>query len=271
MQIQSSGQAWWGSYSEITLAGGTLSCSNLSWIDGGITHQYGGALVVSNLLSFSGSRVNGGGFTNASEYDFIDGTLIASNINAGGVWIIGDGTPNRISNPGTCSLSGTLQIGNATEQLGRFILGSNATINLAGSASKLSFANSSGQSWAGAAVLAITNWNGNPSGGGAEQLKFGTDQSGLTPAQLNQIQFQFGTNSYSAKILNTGEVVPNQVITQPVAFSRQGNNMILSWPSGWSLQSATNVAGPYSPVSGATSPYTNDMTHDPQRFFRLGQ
>ena len=178
------------------------------------------------------------------------------------------GTTNRISNPGTFSLSHTLVISNAVEQLGRFILASNATIDLAGSASRLSFANSSGETWAGGATLVVSNWNGNPSGGGVEQLKFGTDQSGLTAAQLNQIRFGIGTNLYSAKILNTGEVVPDLSIT-PLTFSKQGINLVLSWPSGSTLETATNIAGPYSPVSGATSPYTNDTTLAPQRFFRL--
>jgi hypothetical protein len=35
------------------------------------------------------------------------------------------------------------------------------------------------------------------------------------------------------------------------------------------LLTATNVVGPYQPVSGATSPYTNDMRTASQRFFRL--
>src|SRR5260221_7580711 len=123
------------------------------------------------------------------RYTFTGGTLTSSNISITGDWIIGDGSTNRISNPGFFSLSHTLQIGNAAEQLGRFILASNATIDLAGSASRLGFANSSGEIWAGGATLVIANWNGNVSGGGAEQLRFGTDQSGLTASQLAQIQF----------------------------------------------------------------------------------
>jgi hypothetical protein len=45
----------------------------------------------------------------------------------------------------------------------------------------------------------------------------------------------------------------------------------MSWPSGWILQSATNVAGPYSDVTGATSPYSYNTTQAPQQFFRLRQ
>ena len=262
---------------QVTLAGGTMSCSNYTTKDGGGSLvQSGGSLVVSNLLDFGGSR-DIGGYLNPlliyGRYTFIGGTVNATNISITGDWIIGDGTTNRISNPGFFSLSHTLQISNAVEQLGRFVLATNATINLAGSASQLSFQNSSGESWDTGATLVILNWNGNPSGGGAEQLKFGTDQTGLTPAQLNQIHFNIGsaTNFYSAKILGTGEVVPDIAAAQGVAFSRQGNDLILTWPAGWSLQTATNVLGPFLDVPGATPPYTNDASLGQHNFFRLRQ
>jgi hypothetical protein len=205
-------------------------------------------------------------------YTFTGGTLTASNINITGNWVIGDSSTNRISNPGFFSLSHTLQIGNAVEQLGPFILSSssNATINLAGSASRLSFANSSGQAWAGGATLVVTNWNGNLSGGGAEQLKFGTSQSGLTPNQLAMIQFAnpagLPAGNYPARILATGEVVPSQLLT----LSRSGNTLTLTWGSGCFLQSSTNVGGPYQDVQSATSPYTAPM-NIPRQFFRLRQ
>jgi hypothetical protein len=271
-QIQA--DADWIHSTDVSLSGGMLTCSTLSSDYGGLIHQEGGVLVVSNSLHFGGYREPGPRIY--TRYEFTGGTLIASNIDISGDWIIGDSNgTNRISNPGTCSLSHTLQISNAVEQLGRFVLSSNATIDLAGRASQLSFANSSGEAWAGGATLMIANWNGNPSGGGVEQLKFGTDQSGLTPAQLSQIQFRIGssTNFYSAKILSTGEVVPNNLSAPGMAFSRQGNNLILTWPAEWSLQTATNVPGPYFDIPGATPPYTNDMPfqQQQQQFFRLRQ
>jgi hypothetical protein len=266
---------YYGSHNtSITLAGGTLSCSNLTIVDGhGSLDQGGGALVVTNLLTLEGVRDIGPGYIYYARYTLTAGTLSASNINVSGDLIIGDGTMNRISNAGYFSLSHTLQISNAVEQLGRFILATNATVDLAGSASQLSFANSSGEAWAGGATLVIANWNGNPSGGGAEQLKFGASQAGLTSAQLSQIQFRIGssTNFYSAKILSTGEVVPDTAATPGVAFSQQGKNLILTWPAGWSLQSATNVPGPYVDIPGATPPYTNDTPLQQQQFFRLRQ
>ncbi|HWC59567.1 MAG TPA: hypothetical protein VHC44_07715, partial [Verrucomicrobiae bacterium] len=254
----------------VDLLGGSLNCSNYTTVDGGgQLNQSGGALVVSNLLDFGGTRDVG--ITLYGRYTFTGGTLTASNINISGDWMIGDGSSNRISNPGVFSLSHLLQINDAVEQLGHFVLASNATIDLAGSSSRLSFANSSSQTWAIGATLVVTNWNGDPSGGGVEQLKFGSGPSGLTPAQLNQIQFSIGTNLYPAKILASGEVVPNQTSAPTAGFSTQGNNFVVTWPAGWTLQSATNASGPYNDVPAAVSPYTNDMTLAPRRFFRLRQ
>jgi hypothetical protein len=254
----------------ITLAGGSLSCSNFTLDDGrGSFNQSAGALVVSNLLTVRGYRdLN---IRYYGRYTFTGGTVTASNINIAADWVIGDGSANRISNPGYFSLSHLLQIGNAVEQLGGFILASNATIDLAGSASRLSFANSSGRIWAGGATLTILGWNGNPFGGGAEQLKFGNNQLGLTANQLSQIRFQTSSNLYPAKILSSGELVPDQPLGPPIAWYQEGNNLVLNWPSAWFLQSATNVAGPYFDISEAAAPYTYDMTLAPQQFFRLRQ
>src|SRR5204863_7922062 len=109
-------------------------------------------------------------------------------------------------------------------------------VNLAGTASRLSFANSSSEAWTGGAILTVANWNGNPSGGGAEQLKFGTSQSGLTPGQLSQIRFSIGTNLYPAKILSTGEVVPDQA-SPPGGIVNSWITGSGNWdvPSNWSL------------------------------------
>jgi hypothetical protein len=47
------------------------------------------------------------------------------------------------------------------------------------------------------------------------------------------------------------------------------NEVVLSWTnSAFGLQSATNVAGPFLTISGASSPFTNS-TSSSQRFFRL--
>jgi len=265
------------------IAGGTLACHDVSSSGtGSDLNQTGGTFIVTNLLSFGGSVINPGGLS-VARFTFSGGILYASNIAIATEWFIGPSAATfRIANPGYCRLSGVLQFDSTDpsltgfvtyENLGRFILASNAIINLPGDHGKLNFANSSAGTWNPSAILVISNWTGNASGGGNEQLRFGTDASGLTPAQLNQIRFRavFPPDFYSAKILSTGEVVPDQVIPPSLATSRQGNNFVLTWPAGWSLQTATNVLGPYVDVSGATSPFTNDISADPQRFFRLRQ
>jgi hypothetical protein len=253
--IQASAPTDWFFGTHLTLSGGTLTCSNL-FSSGGANHihQDGGALVVSNALGYGG-------------YAFVGGTLTASNINLG-YWTIGSSSgTRRITNAGTCSVS-SLQISNAVEQLGRFIVVASNVIDLAGSASRLSFANSSGQSWTG--TLTVANWNGNVSGGGAEQLKFGTSQSGLTPSQLSRIEFVnpagLPAGTYSAAILATGEVVPSQ--RPAVSMARSSGGMVISWSGNYQLWSSTNLAGPYTMINGATSPYTNSFS-GPRRFFYL--
>jgi hypothetical protein len=60
------------------------------------------------------------------------------------------------------------------------------------------------------------------------------------------------------------------VAVQPpesVTFQFSAGSLILNWPFG-TLQSATNVAGPWSDVIGATAPFTNSPTSD-QEFFRI--
>jgi hypothetical protein len=55
-----------------------------------------------------------------------------------------------------------------------------------------------------------------------------------------------------------------------LAVSLDGPNVLLNWPGAHRLQSATNVAGPYTTVAGATvAPYTNTPPLPPSRFFRL--
>jgi Concanavalin A-like lectin/glucanases superfamily/Immunoglobulin I-set domain len=54
--------------------------------------------------------------------------------------------------------------------------------------------------------------------------------------------------------------------TTSIAISSSGNSIVISWPVG-TLQSSTNVSGPYNNVIGATSPYTNTVSGT-KMFFR---
>jgi hypothetical protein len=59
--------------------------------------------------------------------------------------------------------------------------------------------------------------------------------------------------------------VSSPIVTLNIQNS--GSDVIIAWPVG-TLQSASQVAGPYSDVLGATSPYTN-IVSGTQQFFRV--
>lgn len=117
---------------------------------------------------------------------------------------------------GTFRTASTVEGAPSTPGAGIVSMGASSFIDLVGT-SLLAFANSSGAPWTG--TLNIYNYTGTPiTGGGAEGIYFGSDASGLTPAQLSQISFFSDagvTPLDSAGILSTGEVVP---VPEPVAL-----------------------------------------------------
>jgi len=48
----------------------------------------------------------------------------------------------------------------------------------------------------------------------------------------------------------------------------ENNDVILTWPGSFNLQSALDVSGPYTTILGAISPYTNSIS-EAQEFFKL--
>jgi hypothetical protein len=61
------------------------------------------------------------------------------------------------------------------------------------------------------------------------------------------------------KALTPTQIQDHFLDTTTISISSSGNNIVISWPVG-TLQSSTNVKGPYSNVIGATSPYTNAVS-----------
>jgi hypothetical protein len=128
-------------------------------------------------------------------------------------------------------------------------------------ATVLRFGDSHTQPWAGA--LQISNWGLHP----GDHIYFGTNSQALTSAQLAQIQFIGNDGKTSAaKLLVTGELVP--AVPPPMSWTNSGKALVLSWPGGYQLTTSTNINGPYVPVPGVTSGYTNTFT-EPRRYFRL--
>jgi hypothetical protein len=70
------------------------------------------------------------------------------------------------------------------------------------------------------------------------------------------------------KGIRFGPIV-NTVVARPtLLYQRIGSDFILSWTGAFTLQSSTNVTGPYNDVSGS-SPHTNDINSAARQFFRL--
>lgn len=115
---------------------------------------------------------------------------------------------DRLADASTMSLGGgTFATGGFNETLGALGMTASSSIDMGTGASVLSYANSNG-TWTG--VLTIENWSGSTDGGGTDQLRFGTDGTGLSAAQLGQIQFAgfpLGAQIIAAGP-NAGEVVP---------------------------------------------------------------
>jgi hypothetical protein len=101
----------------------------------------------------------------------------------------------------------------------------------------------------------------------------GTNIAGATGSSLNLSGIQI-TNAglYTVVVTGPGGSVTSRVAVVNVyprlTSQRQGTSLILTWPAGFILQSASQVTGTYTDVAGAVSPYATPMT-GPQKFFRL--
>ena len=267
-----------GPWAEYFLAGGTLSTAGLGvqpaahFAQTGGTNSIAGPLVIGPVPPYSSSWYSlNGGDLNAQDIEIGANAFFqhtSGNIAQSGTLILHQGEwhaangyyalgPLRLNPPGTNV------IGYHT----------NSAIIFPNGSSILRLANSSAQLWAPNTILYVTNWNGASAGGGVTQLYFGSNSSGLTAAQLAQVLFAnpagYSPGNYTGKLLDTGELVPvtGQVQRPTLQFARYGSGLVLTWPSGFQLFSATNINGPYAPLF-ASSPWTNSFSK-PAEFFRL--
>ena len=264
------------------LGGGTFSAGGLSAQAGTFRQEGGTNLIAGDLVlstaspGFSpnmrpGSFVLAGGFLSVNNISISDAAAFHHSggvINHSGVLTLAAGLWQ--ARPGAQALGPLrLALGTLTNY---WMNPTNSSIDFPASASVLRLANSSAQLWALSAILYITNWRGLASGGGETQLFFGSNANGLTSQQLARIRFRnpagFPAGDHLARILSTGEVVP--VSRPPVSYSKNGSQMVIQWPSGWTLQTATNIAGPFADVN-TSSPYPYSAASGAQRYFRLRQ
>ena len=192
-----------------------------------MTKSTAGTVVLTGANTYTGATtINAsGGTLTAGAVNALGGTSSVT-INTGGTLLLADGTTtNHINNSATMVLAGgTFNTAGLSEHgsvgMGPLSLTSSSVINLASGASIINFANSSGQPWTG--TLNIWNWSGNIDiGNGTDQVIFGTDNTALTLAQLNQVTFysDSGSTSLGTAIFapdNDGEIVPfTTVVPEP--------------------------------------------------------
>lgn len=114
-----------------------------------------------------------------------------------------------------------------------------------------------------------------PNGGGLNAIyAFTNGNDGAAPEAGLMVMGNsfFGTTQATDNYGYEGTVfaLPPPALTGiPLSIVAQGSQVTLTWSSpAFSLQSSTNVAGPYTNVPNATSPYTTAVPGQ-QRFFRL--
>jgi hypothetical protein len=259
------------------LGGGVLSTLNSRVTSAGVTDrtnrssfvQSNGNHLVQNTLTIDP------GF-----YRLYGGSLAAPNIGLypdSELWLEG----GTIDNPGSITMYEAALRARTEHRLGKLVIASGplsqfpdeplfSALDFEGASTVLRFLDSHDVSSAWNSRLAIQNWNGSTNGGGTDQLYVGTTSQGLTAAQLDKIFFDHPAGlppgNYPARILPSGEIVP--AAPPSITFARASNKLVLSWTGDYQLRTATNIAGPFVNVVGATSPYTNSF-NDPQRYFEL--
>ena len=249
------------------LSGGNLQTSNTIIFSSysGAFNQSGGVHRISHLLKLA---------RNADFYQcryvLSDGELDVADIlvNGGAVFRYSGGT---LIHSGVLTLDdGVWEAKPRGEKLGPLQLSGSSisTLSLPGSGCVVQFATSSSLGWSNQSRLVIENWNGSSTGAGIQQILFGNDASSLTRQQLSQLQFMNPSGCapgiYPARILATGEITPGGWLD----YSLSSDGLVLQWDTGFILQTATTVCGPYADLTGVTSPYTIQLV-EPQMFFRL--
>jgi uncharacterized repeat protein (TIGR01451 family) len=102
----------------------------------------------------------------------------------------------------------------------------------------------------------------------------GTNFAGATASMLTMTNVQPpNAGNYTVIIGNAAGAFTNASaglrVSPTLNSALIGNRLILTWTGPYNLQMATNTLGPYLNLPGASSPYTNWIGSEPQRFFRL--
>lgn len=203
----------------------TINDGNTTVTSGGVNDGQTAGVINSGSATFTKS---GNGYFKLASVNTYTGY---TQISAGRLI---DASAERISNLSTLRLNGgTFNSGSTTgydETFNTLDLNANSTIALGTGSHSISFANSSGVTWAGS-TLTISGWTGTAgSSGTAGKIFVGATTGTLTGGQLAKIAF---TGFTGATILNTGEVVPTAVAlpVELISFvaTKNNNGNQLTW------------------------------------------
>ncbi len=210
----------------------------------GLVKTGAGTMQLSGTNSYTGATsVTGGTLLVTGTVNSTSGVSIS-----GGTLALGSSERVTNSAPVTLGNGGTLQLANPsgtlTENVGALTLtGTGAhVIDFGSSAGVLRFLASNTAAWAGR--LAVWNWSGSVTGGGTDQLFFGTNGSGLTTAQLGLIDFFSDSGSTplgSAVIRSNGEVVASSLAPVPEPAAALAT-LLLAAPVFWRTRRAAESA-----------------------------
>jgi autotransporter-associated beta strand protein len=191
----------------------TLTVTGTSTFDGII--QDGTTARVALTKSVNGTLTLTGDNTYSGSTSVTGGTLLLTGSIGGSTSVqIAGGTleiaaADRINDAANLTLnSGTLKTNGFGDTVGTLTLSGPSTFDLGSGASIFTFGDSSFQLWSG--TLSILNWSGSASGGGTDQLFFGTNEFGLTFDQVASVTFVDPagfTGTFAAQMLSTGELV----------------------------------------------------------------
>jgi hypothetical protein len=86
---------------------------------------------------------------------------------------------------------------------------------------------------------------------------------------VSGVMYGINTN-FSVAVTRFADIVTTVPLPGPLNLSFSGGNITFSWSDpSFSLQSSTNVAGPYTTIFGASSGFMTNTTSAPTMFFRL--
>lgn len=273
--------------SGVQLNGGLMKADYINLTFGGALQLSGGKLMVNNLNVYG--EVPPTMALWGPDVQCLGGELMVSNIDVEYDYFAISGT--TVHQSGTLKLGGNSSLlpGAGTYTFGP-LSGSGTLVLPTNVDCQIHFGDGSSPSLE---FLIIHNWSGSIYGGGLQRVFFGTNATALTTNQLQDILFEgleglppapYPGNSYPARILATGEVVPDTGTPLPIKMTATcvSTNGLMQLSLGadigqsYDIEVSTNLVNWLwwtNEFNSNGTIYLDDLesTNVPQRFYRARQ